>query len=87
MIDWKKQSIDQGLHALLGFVCTLPVLLLPFVGWKTYLATILISIAIGIYREVTQMMKAKRGWYMDRTIDSLFHIPGGILTSIIANFI
>jgi hypothetical protein len=83
MIDFKKQAIDESLHALQGFVITLPMMFFPFIGWKTYLATILTSIFAGVYREVTQMMKARRGWYMDRTIDSLFHIPGGILTAAI----
>lgn len=84
---WYDQVTDQLLHVLLGAFMTLPLLLLPYAGWRTYVAAILITFVGGVYREVTQMMKAKRDWYWDRTLDSAMHLPGGIMSAFASSFV
>ncbi len=77
--SWGKQLVDHIGHIILGFAVTLPLINLPYEGIHTFLVAGMIACLAGFSRELAQMQKAKRGWVWDRTIDTLFHLPGGLV--------
>jgi len=82
LTGWRKQAIDQTAHAVAAAVILTP-LATPLPGWAAYP---LVAMLAGTYREISQMRRAKvkNYWHWDRTVDVLFHAPGGLVVWLIA---
>lgn len=72
--SWWKWTLDQLAHASLGFVSALPTAYF----FDLHALGIGIAFSIGFSREVYQAVRSEKLHLLDRSVDTLFWLIGGL---------